>query len=109
MFVPPTLGSALASVSTAGTRIPSAPETRPVGSESTTSRVITVWRWVVCTSTVGEAPTTVTVSAISPTDSSISTVAVNVPVSSMPSRRTVLNPARLTVTEYAPGRSAMWR
>ena len=98
MFVPPTLGSALASVSTAGTRIPRAPATRPVGSASTTSRVNTACRCVVCTSTVGDAPTTVTVSAISPTDNSMSTVAVNVPVSSMPSSTTVLNPSRLAVT-----------
>ncbi len=47
---------------------------------------------------MGDSPVTVIVSASSPTRSSALTVAVNVPVSSMPSRLKVLNPGSVNVT-----------
>jgi len=50
------------------------------------------------TSTTGVSPVTVIVSATAPTLRSALTVAVNEPVSSMPSRRTPLNPVRENVT-----------
>ena len=59
---------------------------------------MTVCRRMLCTSTIGDSPVTVTVSSSAPTFSSASTVAVNVPVSSMPSRRTVLKPVSVNVT-----------
>ena len=59
---------------------------------------------VVCTrtlwtSTIGVSPVTVIVSSRAPTLSSLLTVATNVPVSSMPSRLTVLKPGSVNVTE----------
>jgi len=48
--------------------------------------------------TTGLSPVTVTVSATVPTLSSTLIVAVNVPVSSMPSRFKVVNPGRENVT-----------
>ena len=65
----------------------------PVGSASTTSRVITTWRLTFCTSTIGDVPVTVIVSSTAPTRRSASTVAVKPVVSSIPSRRTELKPA----------------
>jgi hypothetical protein len=59
---------------------------------------------VLCTSTIGVSPVTVMVSSIAPTRRSAFTDAVNVPVSSMPSRLTELKPASVKVTEYVPGR-----
>ena len=55
-------------------------------------------------STSGLAPVTVTVSARVPTGMSAFTVAVNPAVSPIPSRLTVLKPARLNVTVYVPER-----
>src|SRR5678815_4349054 len=52
---------------------------------------------------MGDSPRTVTVSSSDPTRRSTSIVAVRVPDNWMPSRLTVLNPCRLTVTEYVPG------
>ena len=52
-----------------------------------------------CTSTIGVSPVTVIVSSSAPTFRSPFTVATNVPVSSMPSRRTVLKPGSVNVTE----------
>jgi hypothetical protein len=61
------------------------------------------------TSTTGVSPLTTIVSATAPTFMSAFTVAVNDPVSSMPSRLIVLNPGRLNVSEYVPGRRfSMW-
>ena len=51
-----------------------------------------------CTSTIGDWPVTVTVSATVPTLSSASMVAVNEPVSSIPSRLNGENPASVKVT-----------
>ena len=51
--------------------------------------------WV---STIGVSPVTVIVSASAPTFRSALTVAVNEPVSSMPSRLTVLKPVSVNVT-----------
>ena len=63
-----------------------------------TSLSIVISRRALCTSTIGDAPVTVTVSCTAPTRISASTVAVNEPVSSMPSRRDVLKPASENVT-----------
>ena len=82
---------------------------RPTGIDSITSAVITRCCRVVCTSTVGDAPVTVIVSSSAPTRSSAFTVAVNAPVSSMPSRLTVLKPGSVNVTVYVPGRRSTTR
>jgi hypothetical protein len=61
-----------------------------------------------CTSTTGVSPDTVTVSSRAPTFKSPFTVAMNVAVSSMPSRLNVLKPGSENVTAYTPGlRSTM--
>ena len=52
-----------------------------------TSALSTFWRWTDWTSTTGVSPVTVIVSCRAPTASSIGTVSVAVPASSMPSRR----------------------
>src|SRR5262245_406699 len=52
---------------------------------------------------MGEVPATVIVSSMLPTFSSAFTVAVNAPVSRMPSRRTVAKPVSENVTTYEPG------
>src|SRR5215471_5149163 len=62
-----------------------------------------------CTSTIGDWPVTVTVSATVPTLSSTSIAAVNDPVSSIPSRLYGENPGSVTVTVYAPGLRSMMR
>ena len=51
-----------------------------------------------CTSMIGVSPVTVMVSATAPTFRSALTVATNDPVSSMPSRLTVLNPVSVNVS-----------
>ena len=55
-------------------------------------------RLALCTSTTGVSPVTVTVSASAPTLRSALMVAVNDPLSSMPSRLNVLKPCRVKVT-----------
>ena len=62
-----------------------------------------------CTSTIGDSPLTVIVSATPPTFISMLTAAVNEPVSWMSSRLTVANPARLNETVYVPGRRSTMR
>ena len=59
--------------------------------------------------TIGESPVTVIVSSIEPTFRSASTVAVNVPGSSTPSRRTDWKPANVKLTVYVPGRRSTMR
>jgi len=54
---------------------------------------------LLCTSTTDACPDTVIVSCTEPSLSSASTVAVNEPVSSTPSRLNVLNPGSVNVTE----------
>ena len=49
------------------------------------------------------------VSSTAPSFISASTVAVKLPVSSMPSRLNVLNPGSVNVTEYVPGRRSTIR
>ncbi len=71
---------------------------RPTGIESTTSFVITRCSTALCTSTIGDSPLTVMVSATPPTFISTLTVAVNVPVSWMSSRLTVANPVSVKLT-----------
>ena len=71
---------------------------RAAGSASMTSRVMTVCLVTLCTSTSGVAPETVIVSSSAPTFRSALTVAVNVPVSSIPSRFTALKPGSVNVT-----------
>ncbi len=57
---------------------------RVAGIDEMMSLSSTVWRRMLWTSTIGDSPVTVIVSSIEPTLSSASTVAVNVPGSSMP-------------------------
>ena len=72
---------------------------RPVGSAARTSAFNTACWFVPWTSTIGDWPVTVIVSATPPTRSSALTVAVNDPASSTPSRLTALNPGSANVTE----------
>src|SRR5689334_6630392 len=74
-----------------------------------TFAVIVVSRTVFWMSTTGVSPVTVIVSATAPTFSSVLTVAANEPVSSMPSRLTVVNPANVNSTAYVPGRRSTIR
>ena len=62
------------------------------------SALSVVSRRALCTSTIGLSPVTVTVSASAPTFRSALMVAVNEPVSSMPSRLVVLKPWSMKVT-----------
>ena len=71
---------------------------RPDGIVSRTSFVSTRCCVALCTSTIGASPVTVIVSASCPTRRSALTVAVNDPVSSIPSRLNVLNPDSVNVT-----------
>ena len=57
----------------------------------------------------GAVPVTVIVSSTAPTRMSMSIVAVSEPESSSPSRLTVLKPASVNVTVYAPGRRSTIR
>jgi hypothetical protein len=81
-----------------GTRIARFANTRPVGISAIVWLSITRWRVALWTSTVAAAPVTVMVSSTAPTCMSAFTVAVNDPVSSIPSRLTVLNPGSVNVT-----------
>src|SRR5688572_23808055 len=65
---------------------------RELGMASMTSSLSVCCTLTLWTSTTGVSPVTVTVSCSSPTVRSAFTVATNVPVSSMPSRFTVLKP-----------------
>ena len=78
--------------------MPTAWMLRPVGSTSSTSRVMTVRAVMLCVSTIGDSPVTVIVSSTAPTFISALTVAVKFEVSSMPSRDTVANPGSVNVT-----------
>jgi hypothetical protein len=71
---------------------------RPVGTTSSTSRVITVRCVMLWTSTTGDSAATVIVSSTAPTVRSASMVAVKSDVSSTFSRLTVLKPGRVKVT-----------
>ena len=71
---------------------------RPVGMASSSSWLITRWRFALWMSTIGDSPVTVTVSSTAPTRISALTVAANEPLSSMPSRLTVLKPGSVKVT-----------
>ena len=62
------------------------------------SRPMTRCRFVFCTSTMGVSPVTVIVSSSDPTRISASTLAVNEPASTTPSRFTVLKPPSVKVT-----------
>src|SRR4029434_2376300 len=73
------------------------------------SLLSTRWSEADCTSTTGLSPDTVIVSSTEPSFISASTVAENEPVSSMPSRLTVLKPGSENVTEYVPGRRSTIR
>ena len=64
-----------------------------------TSSDITSCRVALCTSTTGDSPVTVIVSSSPPTRMSTGIVSVWLPVSSMPSRFTVLNPGSVNVRE----------
>src|SRR4029450_2793790 len=75
-----------------------------VGTASSTSRGMTCALLLLCTSTTGDSPDTVTVSSTAPTFRSALIVAVKLDCSSTPSRLTVENPGRLNVSTYTPGR-----
>ena len=79
---------------------------RPVGSESSNSRSSTVVRSVLCTSTMGLWPETITDSSRAPTLSSALTVAVKSDGKTMPSRIKLENPGKVKLTRYVPGRRA---
>ena len=70
----------------------------PAGIALSTSRVTTFCCVTFCTSTTDAWPDTVIVSSSDPTFMSALTDAVNAPVSSMPSRLTVLKPVSVNVT-----------
>ncbi len=82
---------------------------RPVGSASSRSRESTSRLVVVCTSTSGELPVTVTVSSTVPTFSSAFTLAVKFASRTIPACLTVWNPASSNVTSYVPGRRSTIR
>ena len=71
---------------------------RAVGTVVRVSLLSVVWRLTLWTSTIGVSPLTVIVSATPPTFMSALTVAMNEPVSSMPSRFTVVKPGSENVT-----------
>src|SRR6185503_6706041 len=75
---------------------------RAVGMAATTSLSSTLCCFAFTTSTIGDSPLTVIVSSSAPTRSSALTCAASEPVSSIPSRLTVLNPASVKVTTYDP-------
>ncbi len=79
-------------------RIPIAWILRPVGTASSTSRVITVCVVTLWTSTIGVEPATVIVSSTAPTAIWGLTVAVKPAVNSMPSRMMVRKPGSENVT-----------
>ena len=72
---------------------------RELGIAASTSLLTVCCFFALCTSTIGVSPVTVIVSSSAPTFRSALTVATNVPVSSMPSRLTVLKPGSVNVTE----------
>ena len=69
-----------------------------VGIAAMMSLFIVVCTFALWTSTIGVSPVTVIVSARAPTFRSALIVATNVPLSSMPSRFTVLKPGSVNVT-----------
>src|SRR5262249_52258573 len=89
---------------TPGSSTPRFCTSRPVGTASMTAWSSTCCRVVLCTSTIGVSPVTVSVSSTAPTLRSTLTVAVNAPLNSTPSRLTVLKPGSANVTVYVPGR-----
>src|SRR5712692_2199696 len=104
--VPPTSGALrVTPVSVA----PMAQMLRPVGTASSRSRDRTCCCVALFTSTIGDAPVTVTVSSSAPTLISALTVAVKFAGSSIPSRLITLKPASVNVTVYTPGRRSMMR
>ena len=82
---------------------------RELGMAAMTSSLSVCCTLTLWTSTIGVCPLTVTVSCSSPTVRSAFTVATNVPVSTMPSRLTVLKPVNENVTAYVPGRKSTTR
>src|SRR2546423_7217151 len=99
----------LVSTCSPATALSSAPAERVTGSVRMTSLFSTVSRFALWTSTTGVSPVTVIVSASAPTFRSALTVATNDPVSSIPSRLTVLKPGSVNVTSYVPGRRSIIR
>ena len=94
---PPT-SRPLAGDTAPGTRAISPPMLLLVGSASIIAWLMTCSRVTPFTSMMGVSPVTVTVSATAPTFRSIFSVAVKLVLSSMPSRRSVVNPGRVYVT-----------
>ena len=88
----------LVSTCSPATALSSAPAARVAGSVWMTSLFMTTSRFALWTSTTGVSPVTVIVSASAPTFMSALMVATNEPVSSMPSRLTVLKPVSVKVT-----------
>ena len=79
------------------------------GMDVMSSLLIVTWRRTLCVSTIGVSPVTVMVSSSAPTFMSALMFAVNAPVSSMPSRLTVLKPVSVKVIEYVPVRRSTIR
>ncbi len=69
----------------------------------------TACRFVLCTSTTGVSPVTVIVSCTPPTRMSALMVVTATPLTSMPSRLTVVKPGKVNVSEYVPGGSSVTR
>ncbi len=92
-----------------GIRTAVAAHDRAVGTVVRVSLLRVVWRLTLWTSTMGVSPLTVIVSATPPTFMSALIDAMNEPVSSMPSRFTVVKPGSENVTEYVPGRRSSMR
>ena len=101
---PPTSWPVNAPLRTPGISTPVVKGVRELGIADTTSWSMTACRVVDCRLTTGVSPLTVIVSWTPPTAMSALTVKTAVPLSSTPSRTTVLNPGSVKVTRYVPGR-----
>ena len=83
---------------TEGSAFPMVVKSRPVGIASSTSRVSTSSRVELTKSTIGESPVTVMDCSTPATSMSAFTGATKFVVSTIPSRRIVLNPASVKTT-----------
>src|SRR5580765_7870831 len=86
-----------------------APYVRVAGTVLMTSLLSTAWRRALCVSTIGVSPVTVTVSATEPTRIATLMGMTPDPVTSMPSRLTVVKPGSVTVIAYVPGGNSVSR
>ncbi len=73
------------------------------------SLLSTAWRRALCVSTTGVSPVTVIVSETAPTRSAMLIGMTPEPLTSTPSRFTVLKPESVAVSVYVPGGSSVMR